>query len=164
MRQKQPPTERLHFTCEQLQLFTSNISPRNSGTLLMRCVTASGVPDSSRRHPEATHEVFSWTRSCEPATQKSPKIANAFQFTRGSLVRWLHHWWKNGFYHEFTVNQADDITLLDSYPKSLLAKYVIPVRGGKLLSPKKAKKGQRSSWFLFICIIFSETSKYGSWL
>ena len=75
MRKKEPLTERLHFTCGQLQLLTSNNSPRNSGTLLMGCVTASGAPDSSRRHTEATHEVFSWTQSCEPAAQKSPKIA-----------------------------------------------------------------------------------------
>ena len=59
MRQKNNPlTERLHFTCGQPQLFTSNNSPRNSWTLLMGCVTVSGAPDSSRRHPEATHEVF----------------------------------------------------------------------------------------------------------
>ena len=46
----------------------------------MGCLTASGAPDSSRRHPEATHEVFSWTRSCEPAAYKSPKIAkNAWE-------------------------------------------------------------------------------------
>ena len=83
----QPPTERLHFTCGQLQLLTSNNSPRNSGTLLMACVTALGAPDSSRRHLEATHEMFSWTRSCEPAAQKSPKIPSSFQFTRGSLIR-----------------------------------------------------------------------------
>ena len=87
MRQKQPPLERLHFTCGQLQLLTSNNSPRNSGTLLMGCVTASGAPGSSCRHPEATQEVFSWTRTCEPAAQKPPKIANTFLFTRGSLIR-----------------------------------------------------------------------------
>ena len=45
----QPPTERLHFTCGQLQLLTSNNSPRNSGTLLMGCVTASGAPDGNRK-------------------------------------------------------------------------------------------------------------------
>ena len=28
----------------------------------MECVAASGAPDSSPGHPEATHEVFSWTR------------------------------------------------------------------------------------------------------
>ena len=84
MRQKTTPTERLHFTCGQLQLLTSNDSPGNPGTLLMGCVTASGVPDSSRRHPEATHDVFSCTQSWKPAAQKSPKIAKTFQFTRGS--------------------------------------------------------------------------------
>ena len=81
-----PQLNVFHFTCGQLQLLTSNSSPRNSGTLLMGCVTASGAPDSNRRHPAATHEVFSWTRTCEPAAQKSPQIANTFQFTRGSLI------------------------------------------------------------------------------
>ena len=34
----------------------------------------SGAHDSSRRQPDATHEVFQWTRSCESAAQKSPMI------------------------------------------------------------------------------------------
>ena len=70
-----PPTERLHFTCRLLQLLTSN---KYSGTLMMGCVAASGVPDNSRRQPEATHEVFSWTRSCETVARTSPKIAQIF--------------------------------------------------------------------------------------
>ena len=61
------------------------------GRSLMECETVSGARDSSRRHPEATHEVLSWTRSCEPAAQKSPKIAQIFRFTRGSLMRRVHH-------------------------------------------------------------------------
>ena len=86
----------------------------------MGCVTASGAPDSSRRHPEGTHEVFSWTPSCEPAAQKSPKIAQIFPPTRGSLRRWARH--QNGVYHEFDVHQADDITPLGTDPKSLRVK------------------------------------------
>ena len=85
MRQKSTPnwTFALHLrTLTAMELLTSNNSPRNSGTLLMGCVTASGAPRSSRRHPEATHEVFSWTRTCEPAARKPPKIANTTQFTR----------------------------------------------------------------------------------
>ena len=35
------------------------LQPAKSGTLLMGCVRASGAPDSSRRQPETTHEVFS---------------------------------------------------------------------------------------------------------
>ena len=73
---------------------------------------------------------------------------------------------KNGFYHEFAVHQADDIILLGTYPKSLQAKYLFSVMGSKLVSPKKGKKGLKlkGSGFLFICIVFSETSKYASWL
>ena len=66
-----PPPERLYLTCGQLQLLTDDHSPRNWDTLPMGCVRASGVPDSSRRHPEIAHEVFSWIRSCEPAAQKN---------------------------------------------------------------------------------------------
>ena len=43
------------------------------GTLLTRCMRASGAPDDIPRQPETTHEVFSWTRSCEPAPQKLAK-------------------------------------------------------------------------------------------
>ena len=40
----------------------------------------------------------------------------------------------------------------------------VAVRACTSLGPKKGKTGQKSSGFLFICIIFSETSKCGSWL
>ena len=84
MRQKQPPTERLHLTYGQLQLLTSNNSPRNSGTVLMGYVTASGAPDSSRRHPQATHEVFSWTRSSASQQHKNlPKSQARFNSRAG---------------------------------------------------------------------------------
>ena len=62
MIRKATPTERFHFTCGQLQLLTSNKSPRNSGTLLMGCVKASGALDSNRTHQEATHDVVSWSK------------------------------------------------------------------------------------------------------
>ena len=51
---------------------------------------------------------------------------------------------KNGFYHEFAVHQADDISLLGTCSKSLPAKYFIPVRGSKLLSPKNGEKGLKT--------------------
>ena len=47
--------------------------------------------------------------------------------------------------------------------KACRPKYFIPVRGSKLLSPKKDKNGLKGSGF-FLCINFSETSKYVSWL
>lgn len=42
----------------------------------MECVGASGARGSCRRQPETTRKVFSWTRSCEPATQKK-KLAQS---------------------------------------------------------------------------------------
>ena len=83
---KQPRTERLHFTCGQL---ARNQRSPNSGMLLMGCVRVLGAPDSGRRLPETTHEVFSWTRSCEPAFFF--EIAKHFISRAGALVLWLRH-------------------------------------------------------------------------
>ena len=88
------------------------------------------------------------------SSTKSPIIAKTYQFTRGSLIRRLHHRWKNGFYYKFTNHQADDITLLGTYPKICRPKCFHPMRGNKLLSPQKGKNVLQSSVFLFICIIF----------
>ena len=91
MRQKkQPPTERLPFTCGQLQLLTSNDSPQNRVTLLMRYryVLGRWVPDSSRRQPETMYyEVFSCAQSCQPAAQKHRK--SDVSFSRLAVVPWL---------------------------------------------------------------------------
>lgn len=84
MRQKTkttPITESLHFICRQL--FVLLISPQATkaplkrGTLLLGHVRASGAPDTSREHPETAHEVFSRTRSSEPAAQKCRKLAKS---------------------------------------------------------------------------------------
>ena len=60
------------FADSYTQPFTSSYSPRYWGALLMGCVKASGTPGSSRRQPETTHEVFPWTRSSQPAAQRTP--------------------------------------------------------------------------------------------
>ena len=108
MRQKTTPNWK-HSTCRQLELSASKHSPRSRGTLLMECVRAPGVPDSSRRLPETTHEVFSWTRSFVSAAQKkSQKSLTWYYFNyRRQLVLWLHHWWTDGFHQEFAVFLAD---------------------------------------------------------
>ena len=72
---KHPPTECLHFTCGQLQRLTGNYSPQNWGKLLMGRVRALRTPDGSRRQPETTHEVFSWSRSWKPAAQNVRDMA-----------------------------------------------------------------------------------------
>ena len=55
-----PPQLNVCTSVAELQLLTSNhlYSPRNRGTLLMVCVRVSVAPDSTRRLPEMTHEVF----------------------------------------------------------------------------------------------------------
>ena len=92
MRKKEPLTERLHFTCGQLQLLTSNHSPRNRGTLLMGCVRVSGAPDSSRRQHKRLTRCF---RGLQVESQqhkknaKSPTIATKmFHLTRGNLQQY----------------------------------------------------------------------------
>ena len=71
---------------------TSNNSPQNSGALLMGCVTASGAPDSSRRHPKATLEVFFVDSKLRASsTNISQNRPNVSRFTRGSLVRKVYH-------------------------------------------------------------------------
>ena len=137
---KQPPTERLHFTCGQLQLLTNNYRPQNWGTLLMRCMRASGAPDSSRRQPETTQEVFSWTRSCDPAAQKTPKIAKLFHFTRGSLVRWLHHIWKTIFTKRMLFSRRMILSILGTYPKPVRKRKLCSRESLYVIAPKKEKK------------------------
>ena len=66
-------TERLHFTCGQLQLLTSNYSQRNWRTLLMGCTRASGAPGSSRRQPERLMRCF---HELEDATQHHKNSQN----------------------------------------------------------------------------------------
>ena len=43
-------------------MYRTDYVQRALGCSFGLCVTASGAPDCSRRHPDATHEVFSWTR------------------------------------------------------------------------------------------------------
>ena len=54
------------------------------------------------------------------------------------------------------------------YPTKCGPRNFVPVKGIKLLSPEEGQKGQKKTLkqngFWFICMAFSETSKYGSWL
>ena len=50
----------------------------------MWCVRALGVPDSSRRLPETTHDVyFVCSKFASQEHRKLPTIAKLFLFTRG---------------------------------------------------------------------------------
>ena len=107
-----------------IQRLKSNYSPRNWGTLLMGCARPSGAPDISRRRPKTTHEVFSWTRSCEQVAQKPPQSRKKkLCFRRKSLVliaRWLHHRWQHGFHQKLAVVQEDVLNYFrDAHPKNL---------------------------------------------
>ena len=106
----------------------------------MDCVTASGTPDSSRRHPEATHKVFSWTRSCEPAAQHLPDSLKYINSRAGEK------------YDEYITDEKTTpntgllftrwtIFLFSALTrKACGSKLSFPVTGRKLLSPKDANE------------------------
>lgn len=73
-----------------VDLSSSNQGPLKRGTLLLGHVRASGAPDTSREHPETAHEVFSRTRSSEPAAQKCRKIAKSFLSRPGSYIFFIN--------------------------------------------------------------------------
>ena len=73
-------------------------------------VRVSRTPDSSRTQPDATHDVFSWTRSCETATHK-----------KNSAIYMTD---KKRFSTKFDIRQTDDASLLVTCPKSPRVKIV----------------------------------------
>ena len=152
-----PPTECLHFTRRQLQLLTSKNSPRNSGTLLMGCVNASGAPDSSRRHPGATHEVFSWTRSCEPVAHKSLKSRTNISIHAQELNTMSTSSMKKRLLPQVCCFTRRMMQLSSAHTRKVCRPtYFIPVRGSELLSPKRAKKGGKTlDWTLVYLHQFS---------
>ena len=83
----------------------------------------------------------------------------------GSLVLWLRHRWKTAFIKRLLVFMRIFRTIVSWRTRKKWGQgNYVSVRGSKLLGLKKGKKRLKSSGFLFICISFSETSKYGSWL
>ena len=67
-------------------------------------------------------------------------MAEIFQFTRGSLLGWVHHRWKTAFTTNLPFARRVIYLLSARTRKVCGSKYFIPVRGSKLLSPKKGKK------------------------
>ena len=97
-RRKTTPSERLHFTCGQLQRLTSNNNPSqlrdapDGGSESVGCARQQSLAARN------DSEVFSCTRSNEPAAQKTPKIAKITLMSRAgvcnnsAVVRRLHHY------------------------------------------------------------------------
>ena len=156
----------LHFTCGKLQLLTSNHSRQKTDALLMGCVRVSGAPDSSRRQPEKTYKVFSWTRSSEPAAQKNRKLLSiSFHAREPSTVPMATSPIKNCFHQPFAGLQANTVFKILSWHntrKKYGQENHVPVMGLKFLDSKKGKR--TLSGFLFVWGIFSRTSKYESCL
>ena len=129
-------------------------------TLLMGCVRVSGAPDGTRWLPETTLEVFSWTRSCEPAAQY---LAKSLIFSiQGALVLWLRRRWKHGFRQKFSSLQMDIfLTYPTKVPESTDREIVFPW-GVESYWPENAPKGLRKKdWIslVFIRVSFSEFSE-----
>ena len=80
------PDWTLALHCGQLELLTSNDSTRHGGALLKRGLRAVAAPDSSRRQPEATHEVFLWTRKLRASSTKTRKSSNILFHARETLL------------------------------------------------------------------------------
>ena len=162
-KRREGPASQQHW-----RAFSSNKFPRpqmsNQNASKPSHMELSNYPHCS---PHITYEpirrctsIFLQIVSCVPTTM----IAHTeYENSKTAMVLLKNHRWKHGLYHEFAVHQADDVTLLGTYPKSLRVK-VFPWGVASCWAPKKAKKALKSSGFLFVCIIFSETSKYGSWL
>ena len=114
----------------------------------MGCVMASGAQHSSRTQPGTSHEVFSWTRSCNPAAQKTPKISKLFRFTRGSLVRWLHHIWKNGFHQKSLLfSRRTFLYILGTSPKHLWKRKLKRSRDSLyIVGANKGRKQAKKLW------------------
>ena len=92
---KPPSTERLHFTCGQLQLFTGKYSTRNWGVVVMGAVRASGAPDGNQSSWAArsdSRDVFVKSRLRASSAKKLDKTPNTlFHSTQRSTTHWLHH-------------------------------------------------------------------------
>ena len=117
-KKQRPKTERLHLL-RSISLADSDSAAQATrttreieGKFLMGGVRASGAPDSRRKRPETTHEVFSWTQRCERAAPKTPKMAKIFRLTRVSLLtinsKMATAPIKRGFHRKFAGLQTPD--------------------------------------------------------
>ena len=143
---EQAPGESLLFPCGRLQRLIRNHIRRSWGTLLMARVSALGAPDSSCKQPKATHEVLSWTRTCQREAE-TPQIAKKTHnyLGRHSIVRWPHQRWKHIFYQRRSVLQADTMTYLDDVSEKVGTRKLVPVIGIKWFGHRRAKPAWKAS-------------------
>lgn len=104
MRQKKAtPTENFELLHADSYIKLSRKQPqptKSSHVPCMGCVRASDAPNSSRRQPETTDEVFYKLHVASHRHKKSRKIVSKINSTRRQLVAWLQRQVKSGFHQK----------------------------------------------------------------